>query len=177
MFTAAHADDLFRPGITQSLTSDRRAGAKGDSLTVVVVQAAESSTTMQNGSRRSSAINGHLGIGSIDEGADLSLGSSYDGRGEVRRTERFVTQMSATVTEVLANGDFLIAGKQNLHINGEHTEVEVRGRIRAMDIDSENRVPSNRIADAQINYNGKGFVSRSSKPGLVQRIFRALGIG
>lgn len=172
----AHAEDLFRSGITQSLGSDQRADGKGDLITVVIVQAAESSTSMQNGSQRSSSISGRFGAGSIDETADISLGGAYAGRGEVRRSERFVTQMTASISDIFPNGDFLIGGAQRLSINGESTLVEVRGRIRRADIDGDNRVPSNRIADAQINYNGKGFVSRSSRPGVVQRIFGFLGL-
>ena len=180
LFTFAstlRAEDLYRQSLTQSLASDRRASRTGDVVTVVIIQNAQSSTSMQNGSSKSSALNGHIGVGRVNESADLSLGSRYNGQGEVRRTESFVTQMTASVTGLLDNGDLQIAGKQHLFINGERTEVEVRGRIRAVDIDVENRVPSNRIADAQINYNGKGFVSRSAKPGLVQRLFGILGIG
>lgn len=172
-----HAEDLFRPGMTQSLSSDRRASATGDLVTIVIVQAAESSTSVQSGTQRSSALDGHVGFGSTNESAGLSVGGSYNGRGEVRRSERFVTQMTATITEILPNGDLIVNGAQRLNVNGEATLVEVRGRIRAADIDSENRVPSNRIADAQINYNGQGFVSRSARPGLIQRIFGLLGLG
>jgi len=172
-----HAEDLFRPGMTQSLTSDRRAATTGDLITIVIVQAAESSTSVQSGTQRSSAVNGRVGIGGIDEAASLSAGGSYNGRGEMRRSERFVTQMTATIAEILPNGDLAINGAQRLNVNGEVTLVEVRGRIRTADIDSENRVPSNRIADAQINYNGKGFVSRSAKPGLIHRLFSLLGLG
>jgi flagellar L-ring protein FlgH len=172
----ALAENLYRDGVTQSLSSDRRASAVGDLLTVVVVQAAESSSTMLNGSRKYSTVNGRFAAGSIDERAELALGGSYDGRGEVRRSERFVTQMSATIVEILPNGDFMIDGSQRMKINGEETLVEVRGRIRSADIDGEDRIASNRIANAQINYNGKGFVSRSAKPGLIQRIFSFLGL-
>lgn len=132
---------------------------------------------MQNGSRRSTAIGGRLSAGSFDEGADLSINNNFDGKGEVRRSERFVTQMSASITGLLPNGDLEIGGNQSLFINGETTVVEVKGRIRVNDIDAENRVPSNRIADAQIRYNGKGFISRSAKPGIVQKIFSFLGLG
>jgi flagellar L-ring protein precursor FlgH len=38
-------------------------------------------------------------------------------------------------------------------------------------------VLSSRIADAMINYDGRGFVSRSAKPGIVNRIFSFLGLG
>ncbi|MEO7680134.1 MAG: flagellar basal body L-ring protein FlgH, partial [Sphingomonas sp.] len=53
----------------------------------------------------------------------------------------------------------------------------VRGRVRAADIGADNRVLSSRIADAQIDYDGKGFVSRSAKPGILNRVFRFLGLG
>jgi flagellar L-ring protein precursor FlgH len=170
------AEDLYRNGLTRSLGADQRAAAVGDLLTVVIVQAAESSSTMLNGSRKNSSVGGRFAAGSIDERADLSFGGSYDGRGEVRRSEKFVTQMSATIVEILPNGDFMIDGSQRMKINGEETLVEVRGRIRPVDIDSDDRVASNRIANAQINYNGKGFVSRSAKPGVIQRLFSFLGL-
>lgn len=172
----AWADDLFAPGRTKSLASDQRASQAGDIITIVVVQAAESSSVMQNGTRRSTAIGGRLSAGSFDEGGDIAINNTFDGKGEVRRSERFVTQMSASITGLLPNGDLEIGGNQSLFINGETTVVEVRGRIRVTDIDAENRVPSNRIADAQIRYNGKGFVSRSAKPGIVHRIFGFLGL-
>ena len=35
---------------------------------------------------------------------------------------------------------------------------------------------SRRIADARIDYDGKGFVSRSGKPGIIPRIFNFLGL-
>ena len=172
----AFADDLFKPGLSQSLSADRRAMNPGDTITIVVVQAAEASTTMQNGTRRSTGLNGRISAGGIDEQADIGLSNSFDGRGEVKRSERFVTQMTASIATVLPNGDLEIAGGQRLFINGEATLVEVRGRIRPTDIDGENRVASNRIADAQIKYDGKGFVSRSARPGVIQRIFGFLGL-
>lgn len=176
-YCVAFADDLYKPGNTQSLISDRKASQIGDTITIVIVQSAESSMSMQNSSKKSSAISGQFKAGRIDEGGNISLGGSYDGSGEVRRSERFVTRMTASVIAVLPNGDLVIDGLQHLNVNGEATTVQVRGRIRAADIDGENTVPSNRIADAQINYNGKGFVSRSAKPGLIHRIFSLLGIG
>lgn len=170
------AHDLFVPGLTQSLGSDRRASQVGDTVTVVIVQAAEASSTLQTGRKRSTGISGAIRGGSLDESGSLSMGQNFDGRGELRRSERFVTQMSASVTDVMPNGDLVIGGRQKLDVNGEATLVEVRGRVRQADVDSENRVPSNRIADAQINYDGKGFVSRSAKPGLIQKMFGILGL-
>ena len=170
------ADDLYSPALSQSLVADNRASRVGDNVTVVIVQTSEASTTVRTGTRRSTSLGGHIGAGSVDERADVSLGSNFDGQGQSTRSERFITQMTSRVTQILPNGDLVITGTQRLNINGESTTVEVRGNIRMVDIDAENRVPSNRIADAQINYKGKGFVSRAAKPGLLQRLFSLFGL-
>lgn len=170
------ADNLYNAGVPASLAADNRAARVGDNVTVVIVQASEASTTVRTGSKRSTSLGGHVGVGGVSESADLSLGSNFDGQGQSTRSERFVTQMTSRVTEVLPNGDLMITGAQRLNINGETTIVEVRGVIRAIDIDADNRVPSNRIADAQINYKGKGFASRSAKPGLIHRLFSLFGL-
>lgn len=173
---AAGADDLYLQGRSQSLAADHRASQVGDTLTVVIVQTAEASTTVRTGTRRSTALGGQIAAGTINESANAGLTGNFDGQGQASRSERFITQMTARVTRVLPNGDLEITGTQQLKINGEATTVEVRGLVRAVDVDAENRVPSNRIADAQINYQGKGFVSRSARPGLLQRVFSLLGL-
>jgi len=174
--TPAFADNLYHPGITQSLTSDQRPQRVGDLITVVISENAQSSTSQQNATNRSTAISAGVSADTSNHNASLSTGNSFAGSGQIQRTESFVTHMTASVAEVLPNGDFLIAGSERLHINGETTTIEVRGRIRPADINGSNQVQSNRIADAQINYNGKGFVSRSAKPGIIQRIFAILGL-
>lgn len=172
----ALAEDLYLPSRSQSLAADHRAARIGDTVTVVIVQSAEASTTVRTGTRRATAIGGSISGGSLNEKGDLGLSSNFDGQGQATRSERFITQMTAKVTEVLPNGDLQITGTQQLRINGEATTIDVRGVVRAVDIDAENRVPSNRIADAQINYRGKGFVSRSAKPGLLHRLFSLFGL-
>jgi flagellar L-ring protein FlgH len=170
------ADNLYAQGLSQSLAADIRASSIGDNVTVVIVQTSESSTTVRTGTRRSTSLGGQVGVGSINESADFSLGSNVDGQGQSTRSERFITQMTSRITQVLPNGNLLITGIQRLNINGEATTVEVRGIVRTVDIDAENRVPSNRIADAQINYQGKGFASRGAQPGLLQRLFNLFGL-
>jgi flagellar L-ring protein precursor FlgH len=84
-------------------------------------------------------------------------------------------QLSATVTEVRPNGDLIVSGWQALDLSGEKTNIKVTGRIRPDDIGADNSVLSSRLADARIEYNGKGFSSRSAKPGIVARLFNFLG--
>lgn len=172
----AFADNLYRGSNWSAMTSDRRASAVGDILTVVIFQSAESSNVAQNNSSKSQDLSGSISGGHLSENGQLSFGGAYSGRGEVTRSEKLVAQISLTVTGILPNGDLLVAGEQWLRVNGERTRIGVRGRVRTADIGADNSVISTRIADAQIDYDGRGFVSRSAKPGLLNRIFSFLGL-
>lgn len=171
------AEDLYKGSNWSAVASDNKASGVGDIVTIVIYEAASASNRVMNKSSKKTDIGGGLSAGSIDESGSLNFGGNYSGSGEVSRTEQLVARMTASVIDQLPNGDFLIEGQQKLLVNGENRDILVRGRIRRVDIDSDNAVPSSRIADAQINYDGKGFVSRSAKPGLINKIFSFLGIG
>lgn len=175
--TAVAAEQLYEGGSWPALASDDKASGPGDIVIVLIQESAQASSRLQNNSSKDTEFGGSFAAGGIDEGANLSLGGSYSGRGEVVRSEQFVASMSAQIVEILPNGDLLIEGTQLMLINGEETTIGVRGRIRPQDISPENAISSFRIADAQINYDGKGFVSRSAKPGLINRILSFLGLG
>ncbi|HEY0148097.1 MAG TPA: flagellar basal body L-ring protein FlgH [Allosphingosinicella sp.] len=171
------AENLYRGSNWPAMSTDEKAFAVGDALTVVVYQTAEASNSAQNTSRKKTDVGGSINVGSINESASLDFGGGYTGRGEVRRSERLVAQITVVVQETLPNGDFLVTGEQWMRVNGETTRIGVQGRVRRADISSQNTVLSSRIADAKISYDGRGFVSRSAKPGLVNRIFSFLGLG
>lgn len=173
----AQAEDLFRPGSWTAMSADRRAMAIGDVLTIVVYQSAEATNSAKSDSRKSTDLGGSINGGGLSEGGKLNFGGGYTGGGAVQRSETFVTQITVVVDGVLPNGDLHVNGRQKMHVNGEDSDIGVRGRVRTADIGSDNRVLSSRVADAQIDYDGRGFVSRSAKPGLVNRVFRFLGLG
>jgi len=172
----AAGEDLYQPSSWPSLASDRRASQVGDVLTILVQQSAESLNSAQASSGRSTSLRGGLSAGSIAESGELSFGSAHRGGGELRRTERIAAQLTVSVVDVLPNGDLLVAGHQWLQVNGNRTNIGVRGRVRTADISSENTVLSVRVADAMINFDGQGFITKSTRPGLLSRIFNFLGL-
>jgi flagellar L-ring protein precursor FlgH len=171
------AEDLYHPSSWPALSADDKAANVGDTLTVLVLESAEATNSAQNNSRKKTDTSGSFSAGSIDESANLEFGGGYTGRGETRRSEKLVAQLTVTVQKILPNGDLVIGGQQQLLVNGETTTIDVRGRVRRADISGDNTVLSGRIAEAQINYDGHGFVSRSAKPGIINRIFSFLGLG
>jgi flagellar L-ring protein precursor FlgH len=171
------AADLYGHDTWPSLATDRTAHRVGDALTVIVYENASAINTANNGSSRSAALGGRLNAGdNFNESAALDLNGSSDDTASTGRSGGMVAQLSVVVDQILPNGDLHVSGSQLLNINGETTQIKVSGRVRPSDISSGNIVLSSRLADAAIDYDGQGFVSRSAAPGLITRIFNWLGL-
>lgn len=173
----AAAEDLYKGGQFPAIASDIKAAGVGDAVTIVIFENASASNRITNRSSKQTQLEGGLRAGSIDERGSLDFGGGFTGTGEVSRSEQLVARITAQVTGIAPNGDMLIEGQHDMLVNGEKRNIRIRGRIRPVDIMSDNSVISSRIAGAEINFDGKGFVSRSAKPGLINRIFSFLGIG
>jgi flagellar L-ring protein precursor FlgH len=171
------ADQLYTGNSWANVAADDKARAVGDIVTVLIFEAASASNRVESRSGRETTLSGGISAGSLGEDAALRLRGGYAGSGEVERSDRLAAIMAAQVVELAANGDLLIEGRQSIEVNGEVRLIAVRGQIRRVDIAPDNTVASSRLANAQINYDGKGFVSRSAKPGLINRIFSFLGLG
>lgn len=172
----ALAEQLYDRERSANLVIDNRPQNVGDIVTVVIFESASATNRVGTRSGKDTSLDGDLGVGSISETLSFGLGSSYRGIGETERSDRFAASLAAQVVEVLPNGDFIIEGRQNMLVNGEKRDIEIRGRIRPIDISSDNTIISSRLANAEINYDGEGFATRSAKPGLLNRIFSFLGL-
>lgn len=173
----ALSEDLYSPGNWSALASDRKASQVGDIVTLQVIENNQASNSVTKGSRKRNSLD--IGVDTsvgVNESASGTLGGSYEGQGTNGRTDRMVARLSVTVVEIFPNGDLRVAGLQRLKINGETTSINISGRVRPYDISSDNSLLSWRLADAVIDYDGKGFASRSAKPGVLTKIFGWLGL-
>ena len=126
---------------------------------------------------KTTSISGNIQAGSkFNQTTGASLAGSHNGQGSTVRAGQFVTQLSVTVDRVLPNGDLHVSGSQSLSISGERSLIKLSGRVRPTDIGADNSIQSSRLADAVIEYDGKGYASKGAKPGLVTKIFSLLGL-
>ncbi len=89
---------------------------------------------------------------------------STTGAGDIKRTENVVVNVAATVVQVLPNKNLEITGSQEILLNNELRELELRGIVRPEDIGSDNTISSSRIAEARIIYGGRGVSSDLQRP-------------
>ena len=90
-----------------------------------------------------------------------SLGST--GTGGVTRQEQISLTIAAVVTQVLPNGNLIIQGRQEVETNNDVRELTVAGIVRPEDISSSNTILHTQIAEARINYGGRGDISAVQK--------------
>ena len=168
-----------------SLLGDRRAGQRGDILTVVIE--IDDSAEISNTTARERTGDQELHIPefvglpqSIDkrlpEGASMadavqtSSESSFEGEGSVRRNEQLTLRIAVTVVEELPNGVLRLEGKQEVRVNNELRELLVTGYVRAADISRQNEITYDKMAGAQISYGGRGQITDVQQPRYGQQV-------
>jgi flagellar L-ring protein precursor FlgH len=182
---AAMRGSLWRPG-SKTFFRDPRARSVGDLLTVAVnlqeqAEFANQTTlsrTTANGATASGlgSFLGRLipGLASNGGGVATTGNDSTAGQGDIKRTETVVVNVATTVLHVLPNNNLEIAGSQEIRLNNELRQLQIRGVVRPEDIGSDNTISSDRIAEARIAYGGRGVSSDLQRPTWGQDVMNRL---
>lgn len=158
-----------------SLTGDRKSHLVDDVITVNVGEANNATNNAQT--RTQSQNTGKVAVGGgtgllkymPNAGMGSDLESGFNGQGNTQRQGSMNAVVSARVVEVLPNGTLRIEGSKQVVINEETEVLSVAGLVRPEDIAADNSVPSGRVADAKISYNGRGTDANAEKPGYLAR--------
>jgi len=178
-----NANSLWRNG-SRAFFKDQRAHQVGDILTVKVNFTDKANIANQTQRSR---------VNAEDSGLDNFFGQnrifhktvpmriftadsngSSEGKGSVTRQEALTTNVAGVVTQVLPNGNLVIEGKQEIRVNFEVRELIVAGVVRPEDIESDNTIDSNKIAQARIAYGGRGQLTDVQQPRYGQQVLDVL---
>lgn len=168
------AGGVFTPDATWSLHSDSRAFRPGDVLTVVLNETTQSSKSADTkfGKESNIALRAPV-IGTSTINANVAAGGSRDFNGSATSSQQNTLQGAITVIvhEVMPGGLLRVSGEKSLYLNQGEEFVRLAGYVRSADIDTDNRVSSQRIANARIAYSGRGTLADANNPGWLTRFF------
>lgn len=159
-----------------SLFSDQKAGAVGDIVMVDVREVLNDKDEGKLTSTKAATNNIGDGFGILDfiRSFGLSSTNGHSGNTKIERKKDLSGTITCIVTEVLPNGNLVIEGERDIISGSEKMIVRFSGAVRRMDINSANRVRSDRVANAEISVSGKGTISRTQRPGVISQVLQAI---
>lgn len=155
-----------------ALFKDSRALKVGDILTVNISindnanfandtkRSRQNSESMNFGLQAKSAAVTPALSGNINGGSD----TSSTGSGSTKRSEKLTLLVAAVVTGILENGNLVISGSQEVRVNQELRILNVGGIVRPQDVNADNQISYERIAEARISYGGRGRLTEVQQP-------------
>jgi flagellar L-ring protein precursor FlgH len=162
-----------RVGDIVMIRIDERANARGGA-----------STDLDRESNRNLGITSLLGLApaiqrshpTIDPASliDLMSEANFSGEGQTSRDGTLSGLIAVRVKKQLPNEDLFIEGTKVVMINNEEYHLYVSGLIRPADIEGDNSVPSWRLADAQVEFTGRGDIADQVDRGWLAEILDAI---
>ncbi len=170
----------------ENLFSDPKARNVGDIITIKVYESLSGSGSSTTASQEKSSYN--LNVNSpvffgnkfpkkTKEpllGFSTSPSRSFSGKGSTSRQAKLIATITARVVKVYPNGDLYVVGRKVIKINDDYQVLKISGIVRPSDIAPDNSVPSSKVADMYVEYNGKGYFNQASRPGWLARLLEKI---
>ena len=185
-----HTGAIYQAGYDVALFEDLRARRIGDILTVRLAEAtnaSKSSSTEHDRTTENTITNptilganpvfdlpGVLPLSQTEGnnlGTNLSSESAFSGESDSAQSNSLDGDITVTVADVFPNGNLYVRGEKRLNLNQGNEYIKISGIVRPVDIATDNSVPSTKIADATIIYNGDGAGADANKLGWIARFF------
>ncbi|MFC4308135.1 flagellar basal body L-ring protein FlgH [Steroidobacter flavus] len=159
-----------------ALVADVRAFRPGDVLTVVLSETTQARKSADTNINKSSSVDipaFTIGHSTIDANTSIQADRSFQGGATSTQQNALQGALTVIVQEVLPNGLLRVHGEKSLNLNQGEEFLRVSGYVRAEDIDAENRISSQRVANARIAYSGRGSLADSNRAGWLTRFFNS----
>ncbi|TCK03894.1 flagellar L-ring protein precursor FlgH [Phorcysia thermohydrogeniphila] len=165
----------------ENLFSDPKARNVGDVVTIKVYENLSGTGSVQSSSAKQSSfdinVNKPTVLGNKVPGSSkdplLNFSTSpkvdFAGKGATARNARLIATISARVVKVYPNGDLYVVGEKVIRINDDVQVLRISGIVRPEDIAPDNSVPSSKVANMYVEYNGKGYMAENQRPGWLAR--------
>ena len=196
-YTAVHAaapaapdGAIYSTATSLYLFEDERARRVGDVLTIRLVESTSASKEANTEITRESDHNvanptvfgtgvefDTPGIVPFASNSDNNLAfdaradHEFTGEAESDQSNSLFGDVTAVVIAVQPNGNLVIRGEKIVTLNRGDERLGIVGEVRAADIAPDNSVPSTRVANARIVYDGQGELADANAMGWLGRFF------
>jgi len=174
---------IYNSAWNMSLFDDNRARQVGDTIIVKLIESTSASKQSSTSTSKTQDISmpgptlfgrpvTHKGVEILNN--DLENEQSFDGSGSSSQSNSLSGSVVVTVNRVLANGNLVVEGEKLVMINQGEEFVKLEGVVRPSDIETDNSIPSWKVADAKITYGGDGVLADANRMGWLGRFFQSI---
>jgi flagellar L-ring protein precursor FlgH len=174
----ASAGSIFQGQAYRPLFENIRARTVGDMLTVSIQENTTARQRSNSSTNREGSLQGGITalpfvtspvVARARAGGNLSNDASA--KGESGSDNIFNGTITATVAEVLPNGNFLIVGEKQVGVNQTVDSLRFSGIVDPKTIRPGNTIASTQIAEVRVEFRGRGDIDRALTTGWLQRFF------
>jgi flagellar L-ring protein precursor FlgH len=168
----------------RELYTDDVARNIGDVLTIKISENSKvdnkAKRDLKKETDKSTAFNGELGITTPNNnllpripGFTMAAESTNElkSKADFKDERKFIDSVTVVVVDILPNRNLVVMGTRHRNIAGDIQTIEVSGIVRPSDIEFDNTVKSEQVADFRIVTRNKGIAAPYTKPGWLGRIF------
>lgn len=182
--TDVNNGSIFQVANYRPLLQDSKPTMVGDTLTITIQEQTTTSATEQVTESRASSISESAGAGMklpfVPGYVEKAMGgvslsgngaASQSGKGSNQLATSFVSSVTVTVIDVLANGNLMVSGEKQVRINGDIESIRLSGVVNPRDIAQDRTVSSLKVADARVEQETKGNNRLYNEPGWLTKFF------
>lgn len=174
-----HTGSLFQPNSGSLFNGRHKPRAIGDTVKVFISESLTASDVIKEDASRTSALTS-VGPGNMradsplagifNQDSTASGSNSFVGKGTSSNNSSFTGQLAASVINVLANGNLVVAGERSIALHGGGSILRFSGVVDPRDITSGNTVQSGDVVNAHLEVVAQGDSSDIATRNWVQRV-------
>jgi flagellar L-ring protein precursor FlgH len=169
---------IFQAGAYRPMFEDYRARHVGDTLTVRITENSnankESSNESSKSGSASASVNRLFGVpgSTLDRfGVAASNSRDYENNDSSSSKNNFNSTLTATVIEVLPNGNLVVAGEKQVALDAGIEYIRFSGVVNPRNVSAANSVNSTQIADVRAEYRSTAQADKSQIFSALTRFF------
>lgn len=169
---------IFQTGAYRPMFEDYRARHVGDTLTIRITENSNANKESSNESSKSGSASASidrlfgLRASTLNEaGVAASNSRDFENNDAASSRNNFNSTLTATVIEVLPNGNLVVAGEKQVALDAGIEYIRFSGVVNPRNISAANAVTSTQIADVRAEYRSAAQVDKSQVFTALARFF------
>jgi flagellar L-ring protein precursor FlgH len=169
---------IFQAAAYRPMFEDRRARLVGDVITITINEKTSAGKSAANSGSKTGGtdykVGAMLGLQAntlAKAGVSSSTANKFDEKGAESSSNNFTGTMTATVVDVLSNGNLVVSGEKQVAFDTGVEYVRFSGVVTPSTIGTGNIISSTQIADARLEYRTNSRIDKTEMMSQLARFF------